>query len=370
MIRLTSKPAGSQQNGDNVKNSLLCSAIAVALTLSMTSGAEGQIINPSIYWCKFASDTAAASTYNGLPLVVGSIVQAYDQSGVYCGVDTVHLDPLGLGYAIFGATVYGDDPITPLIDEGAETDEDIVFKINGRDATVTAGSASWVHGVIKTLTLSTSATVAMTGLSYPPDTLIMPGDTDTYRVEVRNDGDGTDFYGVNLSMSLPGGTTSFDWQAFEPDSVVYAGPGESVFVYFSVYAPVFNADTVNTISYTVFSHLDNSVTVTGSFDLFMSVTDVNDPDISILPGSFALFQNYPNPFNPTTTIAYRLATSSAVNLEIFDVLGRVVESRDLGWLSAGPGEVEFEGSYLASGVYFYRLSTESGSLTKKMILLK
>jgi len=369
MVRLTSKSVGSQQNGDKVKNSLLCSAIAAALTLSMTSGAAGQIINPSIYWCKFASDTADASTYNGQPLVVGSIVQAYDQSGVYCGIDTVHFDDLGLGYAIFGATVYGDDPLTLLIDEGAETNEDIVFKINGRDATVTAGSASWVHGTIKTLTLSSTATIAMTGLSYPPDTLIMPGDTDVYRVEVRNDGEGIDFYGVKLSMSLTGGSTSYDWQTFEPDTVVYAPAGGSAFVYFSVYAPIFNADTVNTISYTVFSHLDTTVTVTGSFDLFMSITEV-DPDISVLPGSFALFQNYPNPFNPTTTFAYHLATSSAVRLEVFDVLGRVVDSRDLGWLSAGPGQVEFDGSYLASGVYFYRLSTASGSLTKKMILLK
>jgi len=370
MIRLSSKPAGSQQNGDNVRNSLSCSTIAVALALSMTSGAAGQIINPSIYWCKFASDTADASTYNGQPLAVGSIVQAYDQNGVYCGVDTVHLDALGLGYAIFGATVYGDDPITPLIDEGAETDENIVFKINGRDATVTAGNASWVHGVIKTLTLSASATIAMTGLSYPPDTLIMPGDTDIYRVEVRNDGDGIDFYGVKLSMSLTGGSTPFDWQAFEPDTVVYADSGGSAFVYFSVYAPIFNADTANTISYTVFSHLDTTVTVTGSFNLFMSITEVDDPDISVLPGSFALFQNYPNPFNPTTTIAYQMAASSAVNLVVFDILGRVVDNRDLGLLPAGPGEIEFDGSDLASGIYFYRLSTESGSLTRKMILLK
>ena len=367
MIRLNSKSVGSQQNGDIVKRYSLKIVFAVILAIGLGAGVQGQTIYPTPFFTSFA-DTMIASTYNGQPLVVGSIIQAYDPSGTYCGIDTVRLDG---GEAIFGYfSVYGDDPNTAAIDEGAVTGEHIAFRINGRTATVIGGDDTWADQSLKSVTLDANATVAVTGLGFPPDTLIMPGDTDTYRVEVRNDGDGIDFYGVNLSMSLTGGTTSFDWQAFEPDSVVYAGPGESVFVYFSVYAPIFNADTVNTISYTVFSHLDNTVTVTGSFDLFMSVTDVDDPDISVLPGSFALLQNYPNPFNPTTTIAYRLATSSAVNLEIFDVLGRVVDSRDLGWLSAGPGEVEFDGSYLTSGVYFYRLSTESGSLTRKMILLK
>lgn len=366
MIRPTSEPAGSQQNGDVVKRYFLKIVFAVTLAVGLVAGVQGQTIHTTPYFTSFA-DTMIASTFNGQPLVVGSIIQAYDQSGVYCGIDTVRLSG---DDAIFGYfSVYGDDPDTSPLDEGAVAGEHIVFKINGRTATVTDGDDTWTDKSLKSVTLAANATIAVAGVSFPPDTLIMPGDTDLYRVEVRNDGGGTDFYGVKLSMSLVGGATPFDWQAFEPDTVIYAGTGGTAFVYFSVYAPIFNADTVNTISYTVFSHLDTTKTVTGSFDLFMSITDV-DPDISVLPGSFALFQNYPNPFNPTTTFAYYLATSSEVRLEVFDVLGRVVESRDLGWLSVGPGQVEFDGSYLASGVYFYRLSTESGSLTKKMILLK
>jgi hypothetical protein len=369
MIRLTFRSTGSKQNGDIVKRYFLKLVVAVALAAGLGAGVQAQSIHPTPFFTSFA-DTMIASTYNGEPVVVGSIIQAYDPSGIYCGIDTVRLDG-GSGEAIFGYfSVYGDDPNTPALDEGAVAGEHITFKINGRTASVIGGDDTWTDQSLKSVTLAANATIAVTGIGFPSDTLIMPGDTDTYRVEVRNDGDGTDFYGVKLSMSLTGGDTPFDWQVFEPDTVVYAAAGGSVFVYFSVYAPIFNADTVNTISYTVFSHLDTTVTVTGSFDLFMSITDVNDPDISILPGSFALFQNYPNPFNPTTTVAYRLATSSAAHLEIFDVLGRVVDYRDLGRLPAGPGEIEFDGSYLASGVYFYRLSTESGSLTRKMILLK
>jgi len=366
MIRPVLGSAGSKQNGDIVKRFSVKLVLAVALAAGFGAGVHGQVINPTPFFTSFA-DTLIASTYNGQPLVVGSIIQAYDQAGTYCGVDTVRLQG---DDAVFGYfSVYGDDSNTPALDEGAVDGEHIVFKINGRAASVAAGDDTWTHQAQKSVTLTANATVAVTGISFPPDTLIMPGDTDVYRVEVRNDGDGIDFYGVKLSMSLAGGTTPFDWQVFEPDTVIYANAGGNAFVYFSVYAPIFNADTVNTISYTVFSHLDTTVTVTGSFDLFMSITDV-DPDISILPGSFALYQNYPNPFNPTTTLAYYLATSSAVTLEVFDVLGRVVDSRDLGRLSAGPGEFEFDGANLASGVYFYRLSTDSGSLTRKMILLK
>jgi len=337
------------------------------LTFSMSPGAVAQV-NPTPFFTSFA-DTLYASTYNGQPLAVGSIIQAYDPTGVYCGVDTVRVYPNSLtSFGYF--SVYGDDSETIEIDEGATDGEQITFKVNGRTATVTAGDDTWTDLTLKSVTLSATATVALTGLGLPNDTLIMPGDTGTFGVQVRNDGDGIDFYGVQVSMSQVGGTGPFDWQAFEPDTAVYADPAEAAWVYFSVKAPLFAADTVNTITYTVYSHLDNSVTLAGSFDLIMSLTDVEDGDNPALPGSFTLFQNYPNPFNPTTRIGYRLAVGSSARLEIVDMLGRTVESRELGWLSAGEGEIVYDASALASGVYFYRLSTETAAQTRKMILLK
>jgi len=339
--------------------------IAIVLTSGLGAGVSAQG-NP--HFTSF-SDTLIASTYNGELLVAGTIIQAYDPSGVYCGIDTVRMSG---DDAIFGYfSVYGDDPTSPGVDEGATAGEHITFKINGRTATVTAGDDTWADQTLKSVTLSASATIAMSGISYPADTLVMPGDTGTFHVEVRNDGDGLDYYGVKLSMTHTSGTGNFDWESFEPDSVVYAGVGETVSVYFSARAPIFSApdDTVNTISYTVYSKLDTTVTVTGDFDMVMTLTDVDEGD-PVLPGSFALYQNYPNPFNPTTTIAYQLPTSSRVRLDVYDVLGRVVESRDLGMLPAGEGQIEFDGSELASGVYFYRLSSETVAKTRKMILLK
>ena len=119
----------------------------------------------------------------------------------------------------------------------------------------------------------------------------------------------------------------------------------------------------------MFSHNDPTVTVGGSVDLYRTLTDVDDPWVT-LPGAFTLEQNYPNPFNPTTTIAFNLATGSRARLDIIDMLGRVVEQLDLGWLSAGPGQIEYDASGLASGVYLYRFSTDTGAQSRKMVLLK
>ena len=90
----------------------------------------------------------------------------------------------------------------------------------------------------------------------------------------------------------------------------------------------------------------------------------------MLPGGFTLYQNYPNPFNPTTTIAFSLPTRSRVELQVIDVLGRSVETRELGQLPAGDHQYEYDASNLASGVYFYRVITDTGNQTRKMVLVK
>jgi len=89
-----------------------------------------------------------------------------------------------------------------------------------------------------------------------------------------------------------------------------------------------------------------------------------------LPETPRLHQNYPNPFNPLTTIKYVLPKSSQVTLSVFDMLGREVsvlvnERRDAGYHS-----INFDGSNLASGVYFYRLQTGDFTQTKRLLLLR
>ena len=89
-----------------------------------------------------------------------------------------------------------------------------------------------------------------------------------------------------------------------------------------------------------------------------------------LPTAYSLEQNYPNPFNPTTSIAFSLPESAQVSLAVYDVLGRRVATLVNGRLQAGQHSVQFEASSLPSGMYLYRLTTPTGSMTQKMILLK
>jgi len=88
------------------------------------------------------------------------------------------------------------------------------------------------------------------------------------------------------------------------------------------------------------------------------------------PKSFQLFQNYPNPFNPVTIIRFEIPKAEHVSLTVYDVMGRRVETLINANLSPGYYEVPFDGSKLASGIYFFRLSAGSFVDTKKGVLVK
>ncbi|MFH1197399.1 MAG: T9SS type A sorting domain-containing protein [bacterium] len=98
-----------------------------------------------------------------------------------------------------------------------------------------------------------------------------------------------------------------------------------------------------------------------------------------LPGEFSLSQNFPNPFNPVTTIKFTIPDIETgyipslqhVTLKVYDILGREVATLVNVEQKPGTYTVEFDGSKLASGVYFYKLQTGSGfNMTKKLVLLK
>jgi len=90
----------------------------------------------------------------------------------------------------------------------------------------------------------------------------------------------------------------------------------------------------------------------------------------VLPEEFDLGQNYPNPFNPVTTIGFSLPRPSEVSLHVFNILGQEVASLTDDYMEAGVHELEFDAAHLPSGIYFYRLIYDQGTLTRKMALLK
>ncbi|MDP2363221.1 MAG: T9SS type A sorting domain-containing protein [Ignavibacteria bacterium] len=88
------------------------------------------------------------------------------------------------------------------------------------------------------------------------------------------------------------------------------------------------------------------------------------------PKEFALYQNYPNPFNPSTTIKFSLPVQSQVKLNLYNNIGEQVAGIYSGALEAGYHEVNFNGSELSSGVYFYSIEAGEFRSVKKMMLIK
>jgi len=88
------------------------------------------------------------------------------------------------------------------------------------------------------------------------------------------------------------------------------------------------------------------------------------------PTTLLLGQNYPNPFNPTTNIAFTLPEAARVTLKVYNSLGQEVTTLVDGNMDAGTHSVVWDGSRLASGVYFYRMQAGNQVFMKKMLLVK
>ena len=104
---------------------------------------------------------------------------------------------------------------------------------------------------------------------------------------------------------------------------------------------------------------------------FTSPTQVDD----VPAGGFRLAQNHPNPFNPRTEIRFEIPRAQAVSLRIYDVRGQLVRTLVQAMQPAGTSTVVWsgeddQGDQVSSGLYFYRLVTEEGELTRKMLLVK
>lgn len=110
--------------------------------------------------------------------------------------------------------------------------------------------------------------------------------------------------------------------------------------------------------------------------VFKTATGIvdSDRDRDQLPASPVLFQNYPNPFNPNTTISFDLKRATKWKLEIMNVLGRTVRTFE-GHGGVGRHSVAWNGKgktgkQAASGVYWYRLTTDEIVVSRKMLLIK
>jgi hypothetical protein len=99
------------------------------------------------------------------------------------------------------------------------------------------------------------------------------------------------------------------------------------------------------------------------------LTSIFDKEFD-LPQMFLLKQNYPNPFNPSTTIEFQIPNSQFTTLKVYDILGREVSTLVSQKLNVGNHICTFNGSNLASGIYYYQLIAGDYSEVRKMMLLR
>jgi len=157
-------------------------------------------------------------------------------------------------------------------------------------------------------------------------------------------------------------------------------------------AYIFRRDSSNWIEEQKFTASDGaeddwfgfSVSISGNYAIVGSLLDDDNGEESgsayIYSGfvvgvnenhiSFTLSQNFPNPFNNSTIINYSIPNEGLVTLKVYDVLGNEITTLVNGDQSIGNYEIEYDGSELPSGVYFYRLQSDSFVETKKMVLMK
>ncbi len=129
--------------------------------------------------------------------------------------------------------------------------------------------------------------------------------------------------------------------------------------------------TCGDCNYNYNGHTEPNYNVEGQLIFYRlnPVIGINDPG-TIAPSAFRLEQNYPNPFNPVTKIKFTLNRNSHVTIKIFGADGSEIRTLINQNMSNGIHEVEFDGSDLPSGVYFYSMEAKDFSETRKMVLVK
>ena len=107
------------------------------------------------------------------------------------------------------------------------------------------------------------------------------------------------------------------------------------------------------------------------YDWKVSTTGVSTAHAASVPSVMTLNGNYPNPFNPSTKISFSLPTTGYATLRVYNVLGQQVATLIDGIVKGGTAQtVSFDGSALASGVYYYRLASGPAVKVGKMLLIK
>jgi hypothetical protein len=155
-----------------------------------------------------------------------------------------------------------------------------------------------------------------------------------------------------------------DWEEIEQVSEIM---GRSLTPGISLSKPNPDTDVIHTIWYEQFHDSNWCVFYRRKTE---QVTDINDENRSNFAVDIEVLQNYPNPFNVETTIEYSLSNEADIDISIYNVLGRKIQTLFLGRRQAGTHSIKWDAVDYSSGIYFCKLTTGEKTFTKRMVLLK
>jgi hypothetical protein len=188
----------------------------------------------------------------------------------------------------------------------------------------------------------------------------------------------------NMTGEYSFNATFFSFYQDENTSIIYALLNEGLYysdndsIYWklipgseilSVIPPGHYSSTIRNISIDNENNLIYAGSASGIYRTEF-ITGVKDQSTDKGLEEFYLGQNYPNPFNPITSINYSVPKTSYISLVVYDVLGREIKTLVNEEKLPGSYSVQFNGSSLSSGIYFYAMRTKNFNAIKKLILLK
>jgi len=171
---------------------------------------------------------------------------------------------------------------------------------------------------------------------------------------------------VNFTKDNPGIDWKDSWQYKEvlfSEAIPHWANGSAVLDFPITWKKIYLVETDD-------SKKDNGTIYLDNFSMNYLGTGLDDQIENIVPENFALLPNFPNPFNPFTAISYQLHAISQVKLLVYNALGQKVQTLVDRRQQSGKHSVQFDGSELASGVYYYKLFAGSFTQIRKMLLLK
>ncbi|MBS1515444.1 MAG: T9SS type A sorting domain-containing protein [Bacteroidetes bacterium] len=221
--------------------------------------------------------------------------------------------------------------------------------------------------------------------------------------DYRAGGGGIGYSALSFSVSAGAGpflvtspNTAITWNMHSPQTVTWNVANTSAAPVSAANVDIFlSTDGGNTFPTTLATGVPNNgsasvtlpniqnsscrIKVKASNNIFFDISNTNFTitnvvgigNVNAAPLTFNLAQNYPNPFNPTTLINFTIPKTANVTLKVYDMKGELVTALIDGILTTeGNYSYEFDGSKLASGMYFYKIEAGQYSETKKMILVK